>query len=172
MTLTSTAARLVNTIGYMENLRNRINLFIPKSLDQQIANAKYMIYTPSYLASPDTLEPTVKNFPTSGDRFAASELSKRKNPDAFTRTGFVAQAVAAGWHHKSREDMQKLGDRVGRSRICVVHGTIDRMITFPHGQTLVEELRKGDESVREEFFEGQAHVVSFVWTGLGMQIPS
>ena len=160
LNLTSTAARLINTLGYFENLRNRINLFLPKSVDAQIANAKYMVYTPEYLASKDTVEHTVKPFPTSGDRFAASEFAKRKNPDAFTRTGFVAQAVAAGWHFKSGADLRRLGDEVGRDRVCVVHGRSDRMITFPHAETLVEELRKGDEGVRTEFFEDQAHVVS------------
>lgn len=36
--------------------------------------------------------------------------------------------------------MEELGDRVGRERIQVVHGTLDRMITPPHGDLLFEGL--------------------------------
>lgn len=162
LSLLSTAARLINTIGYFEHLRNRINLFIPKSLDVQINNAKHMLYTDAYLASPDTAEYTVEPFPTSGDRFGASELAKRRNPEAFTRTGFICQALAAGWHHKTPDQVAELADRVGRGRIMVVHGTEDRMITVPHGEVLVEELNAGGKSgegVRKEFVERLGHVM-------------
>lgn len=157
--LVSTAARLVNTIGFVENLRNRINLFIPKSIDKQIANAKANMYTASYLASPDTVEHVKQPFPTSGDRFAAGELAKRKNAAAFPKTGFIAQALAAGWHHKSPQQLQQLANTVGRDRIMVIHGTDDHMITFPHAEVLARELSSGGEKVRSEFFPGQGHII-------------
>jgi len=128
----------------------------------QIANAKYVLYTDAYLASRDTAEYTVQPFPTSGDRFGASELAKRRNPEAFTRTGFICQALAAGWHHKSPDQLAELGDRVGRERIMVVHGMEDRMITLPHGEVLAEELSAGakeGQGVRKKFVEGLGHVM-------------
>ena len=79
------------------------------------------------------------------------------------RTGFMAQALAAGWHHKSPEQLREIADKVGRRRILVVHGTGDRMITVPHGRTLVEELNAGGggkDVVRAEIIEGQGHVIT------------
>ena len=156
----STAARIVNTVGYVENLRNRINLLMPKSIDAQLTNAKTNLYTASWLSSPDELadEHCVSGtpFPTNGDRFAAHELQKRMDTEAFTRSGFLLQLVAAGWHHKTKEHLEKLAEEVGRERILVVHGTEDRMLTFYHGEVLAKELGEG---VRTEWREGQGHVV-------------
>jgi pimeloyl-ACP methyl ester carboxylesterase len=66
------------------------------------------------------------------------------------------QAVAAGWHHKSAGELARLADRVGRRRICVMHGTGDRMITYPHAEVLRQELGEG---VRFETYEGKGHVL-------------
>ncbi|KEQ64754.1 alpha/beta-hydrolase [Aureobasidium melanogenum CBS 110374] len=146
-------------IGFVENLRNRINLFIPRSLDDQIANVKHNIYTQAFLDAPDCLEYKVKPFPTNGDRFAAQEVAKRKTPQHFNRTGFMAQAIAAGWHHKTDAQLKEIGDKVGHERILVVHGTKDRMITFPHANMLLNGLGGEESGVRKAFFEGQGHVV-------------
>ncbi|CAI6333146.1 unnamed protein product [Periconia digitata] len=179
LSLVSTAAGLFRTTGFLENLYNRANLFIPKSLDQQIANVKANLYTSNWLDQPDVLEHTVKPFPTNGDRFAANELWKRSHPEYFTKGGFILQAIAAGWHYKSPEDLHRLAQDVGKKRIMVVHGTKDRMLTFPHGVVLWRGLEKGEgktgtenwlgleqESdvweegeVEKRFIEGQGHVV-------------
>lgn len=75
----------------------------------------------------------------------------------------MCQALAAGWHHKSAEQLQKIADNVGRQRIVVVHGDADRMITVPHGRTLIEELnaggKGGEDVVKGMIFEGQGHVI-------------
>ena len=156
--LVSTAARLVNTIGYWENLRNRINLFIPRSLDEQVARAKLNLYPETWLNLPDQEpEPVVKPFPTNGDRFAAGEIRKRMSPGVFTRTGFIAQAIAAGWHHKSPAQLKELGNKVGRDRIMVVHGTEDRMITFPHGEVVLKDLGGEESGVTKAFYKGKGH---------------
>ncbi|KAL9078843.1 MAG: hypothetical protein Q9157_002247 [Trypethelium eluteriae] len=156
--LISTAARLVNTIGYWENLRNRINLFIPRSLDAQIASAKRNLYPETWLNRPDEEpEPVVQPFPTNGDRFAAGEIRKRTSPGVMTRTGFIAQAIAAGWHHKSPAQLRKIGDEVGRERIMVLHGTEDRMITFPHGEVLLRDLGGEGQGVTKAFYQGKGH---------------
>ncbi|KAI9795196.1 MAG: hypothetical protein M1816_000218 [Peltula sp. TS41687] len=161
LTLLSTAARLVNTGGFVENLRNRINLFIPKPLDRQLATVKHNLFNDAWLAEPDR-EGT---FPTNGDRFAAQEVHKRRDTVGFTRKGFVLQAIAAGWHHKSAAQLRTLADRVGRDRIQVVHGTADRMITCPHAQMLVSGLNEGverdagEKEVRCTLFEGSGHVI-------------
>jgi pimeloyl-ACP methyl ester carboxylesterase len=159
LNLISTAPRLVNTVGFIENLRNRINLFIPRSLEDQIANVKHNIYTEAFLDAPDKLECKTKPFPTNGDRFAAQEVAKRKMPQYFNRTGFMAQAIAAGWHHKTDAQLKEIGDKVGQERILVLHGTKDRMITFPHADMLLTGLGGEESGVRTAFFEGQGHVV-------------
>ena len=91
-----------------------------------------------------------------GDRFAAQELRKRTDKVGFTRKGFLLQAVAAGWHHKSPDQLRMLADGVGRQRICVMHGTSDRMITFHHAHVLTTEL--GDR-VRFERYEDKGHAL-------------
>lgn len=105
------------------------------------------------------MEYVVKPFPTNGDRFAAAEITKRKDPECFTRTGFMAQAIAAGWHHKTAEQLKELGDKVGRERILVIHGTKDRMVTFPHGEVLLRELGGEEQGVTRSFWEGLGHVI-------------
>lgn len=104
---------------------------------------KRNLFSAGWLDAPDREGSTSSasaSFPTNGDRFAAIEIQKRLDPTAFTRAGFMMQAVAAGWHHKSAAQLRELADQVGRGRIQVIHGTIDRMITFPHSQVLWREL--------------------------------
>jgi len=62
--LLSTAARIVNTVGWVENLRSRINLFIPKDIDTQLKFAKPLLYSTEYIHSPDNSEYIVQPFPT------------------------------------------------------------------------------------------------------------
>lgn len=98
-------------------------------------------------------------FPTNGDRFAAQDILKRLNTEQFTRKGFLCQAVAAGWHHKSADQLKELGDAVGRERISIIHGTSDNMITFPHAEVLVKELGGEDSGLSKTVFEGKGHVL-------------
>lgn len=106
LSLVSTAARLVNTIGFFENLWNRVNLLyvclawfdtfrvdlwltvstsIPRAFDAQIAMVKYNLFSQKWLAEPDCLEYVKAPFPTNGDRIGAAETSKRQNPDAIPK---------------------------------------------------------------------------------------
>ncbi|KAL9603262.1 MAG: hypothetical protein Q9219_001283 [cf. Caloplaca sp. 3 TL-2023] len=127
---------------------------IPKSPDRQLDNTKESLFSKSWLDAPDDYG----GFPTNGDRFAAMELKKRQNVEAFTRKGFICQAIAAGWHHKSPTQLKELADKVGRERIQVLHGTIDKMITLPHGETLARELGE-KEGLTKIFFQGRGHVL-------------
>lgn len=156
-----TAARLVNTVGFLENIRNRINMFLPKSLDKAIAQTKRTQFCAEWIAAPDDTEPIVASFPTNGDRFAAHEIRKRQRPDLFSPRGFILQAIAAGWHHKSPEQIKEIAEKVGRDRIVVIHGTDDKMITYPHGETLYDELSKGGKAgeVKMVRYEGNGHVL-------------
>jgi len=61
-------------------------MFIPKSLDVQITYAKRLLYSSAFISAPDDAEYVVQPFPTGGDRFAAGEIAKRKDPSQFTRT--------------------------------------------------------------------------------------
>ncbi|KAI9835346.1 MAG: hypothetical protein M1837_003862 [Sclerophora amabilis] len=154
LSLISTAARIVNTVGFVENLRNRANLFIPRSVDSQLSTIRPQLFSASFLAAPDadatttTSEdgtPTTTGFPTNADRFSAQELAKRRSEN-FTRAGFILQAIAAGWHAKTEEQLKELGDRVGRDRILIMHGTEDRMITVAHAEVLAKGLGWTDDA--------------------------
>ncbi|KAG8630103.1 hypothetical protein KVT40_001722 [Elsinoe batatas] len=159
LSLVSTAPRIVNKVGWLENLRNRVNLFVPKSIDAQIAQTKANMYTAEWLEREDETEAEVQRFPTNGDRFAAGEVRKRSDTEKFTRTGFICQAVAAGWHYKSAEQLGELAERVGRERIAVVHGTEDKMLGVWHGEMLLEELGGEGSGVSKFWFEGMGHVI-------------
>ncbi|TVY28011.1 3-oxoadipate enol-lactonase [Lachnellula hyalina] len=170
LNLISTAAFIKNTTTYLENLRTRIMMFVPKSLDRAVTDSAQLLFSPRWLDAPDTsplptsstplaiLPPSgsYPRFTTNYERFAAQELTKRLDADGFPRRGFMMQAIAAGWHYKSPEQLGELGDRVGRERIAVVHGTEDRMISVPHGRKLIEWL--GVEGVRGVVKEGVGHI--------------
>ena len=113
------------------------------------------MFSDEWLAAPDA----DGNFPTNGDRVAAQEVKKRRNTEAFTRKGFTLQAIAAGWHHKSPEQLKDIGDKVGRERIQVIHGTTDNMITIYHGEMLVKELGGEESGVTRVVFENRGHVL-------------
>jgi pimeloyl-ACP methyl ester carboxylesterase len=82
--LVSTAPRLVNEVGFFRNLRDRINLFIPRDPDTQLDDTKRRLFNPAFLEEPDCdayVDPATgqkHGWPTNGDRFAAGELRKRQ----------------------------------------------------------------------------------------------
>jgi len=110
------------------------------------------------------IEPDAEgHFPTNGDRFAAQELKKRQDINGFTRRGFILQVIAAGWHHKSASQLEEIGDKVGRERILVVHGALDRMLTPPHGEILWKELGGEEKAVTRVIVEGRGHALPMEW---------
>ncbi|RFU32565.1 hypothetical protein B7463_g3783, partial [Scytalidium lignicola] len=165
LNLISTAAAIENTTTFIENLRNRINMFIPKSLDRSLEDVSKSLFAQAWLDKPDDAELPNSNTPkvilppsgaypafkTNYERWAAQELTKRLDSEAYQRKGFMLQAIAAGWHHKSAAQLKELGDKVGRERIVVLHGTEDRMITVYHGKKLIEMLNPGVGIIREGF---------------------
>jgi hypothetical protein len=175
LSLFSTLARFQRTVPFLQNLRNRVSMFLPKSLDRTIIDVAYNMFPDSWLDAPDTLHlpssttpgclpaaghtdwesGAYGHFPTNFARIAAQDLEKRSDTDGFGPKGFILQAIAAGWHDMSPERLKELGDKVGRERILVVHGTEDRMLTFPHGEALIKQLEPGQSYVRE----GRGHVL-------------
>ncbi|KAK3077034.1 hypothetical protein LTS18_011383 [Coniosporium uncinatum] len=121
---------IAQELGFIENIRNRVMLLVPHSEDTQVANIKHNIYTEALLNAPDALGPESirKPFLTNGDRVAATKIWKRRSPQLSTRPGFLAQAIAAGWHHKSDAHLKELAEKVGPERILVVHlkGWVER----------------------------------------------
>ncbi|PSN67758.1 alpha/beta-hydrolase [Corynespora cassiicola Philippines] len=150
----SMGGMIAQELGFLENIWNRANLFIPKSLDTQIASVKHNLYSDGWLSLPDALEPVVQPFPTNGDRFAANEVWKRQHPEYFQKGGFILQAIAANWHAKSPQQLHELAQKIGKKRILVVHGTRDRMLTFPHGVVLWRGLEKGEGKTGKENWLG------------------
>ena len=128
---------------------------IPKALDVQLADVKSRLFSQEWLTQPDA----EGSFPTNGDRFAAQEVKKRQDTEGFTRKGFMCQVLAAGWHHKSAKQLKEMADKVGRERIMVVHGTVDQMITVPHGEVLVRELGGEEAGVKRVIYEGKGHAL-------------
>jgi pimeloyl-ACP methyl ester carboxylesterase len=162
LVLASTAPRLINEVGFVRNLRDRINLFVPRDVDVQLADTKRRLFPASFVeeadrdAYTDPASGVRHAWPTNGDRFAAGELRTRQDTEGFTRKGFMLQAIAAGWHHKSDAQLKELADRVGRSRICVVHGTVDGMISFTHAGLLKKGLGEG---IVFKAVEGKGHML-------------
>lgn len=72
---------------------------------------------------------------------------KQRDREGFTKQGFLMQVVAAGWHHKSAAQLREIGDKVGRDRILVLHGTDDKLISLPHGKKLIEYLQPGQSLI-------------------------
>lgn len=163
LSLISTAAQIENTTSFVENLRTRVNMFLPKTLDKSVSDAGHMLFSDAWLDSPDDtqlpnastpnveLPPSGKYgmFETNYQRFAAQELTKRLDLDGFPKKGFMMQAIAAGWHYKSPKQLEELGDKIGRERIMVMHGTKDNMISVPHGRKLIELLKPGVGVIKE-----------------------
>lgn len=77
--------------------------------------------------------------------------------EGYTRKGFILQAISAGWHHKSAKQLDQIANNVGRSRIQVLHGTLDAMITVPHGEVLVRELGGEKKGITRVVFEDGSH---------------
>ncbi|POS84426.1 hypothetical protein EPUL_005180, partial [Erysiphe pulchra] len=163
LNLISTAAKIENTTTFFENMQTRIRMLVPKTLERSITDSSKVLFPDEWLFEPDSTEvpapgtPNVE-FPPSGkygkfstnyERYAAHELHKRLDTEAFGRKGFLLQLIAAGWHYKSPEQLKEIGDRVGRDRILVLHGTADRMITIPHGKKLIEWLQPSTAIIKE-----------------------
>lgn len=132
---------------------------LPKSVDVKLANVKGRMFSKEWLNEPDA----EGHFPTNGDRFAAQEIKKKADPLAFTTKGFVLQAIAAGWHYKSPAQIAEMGDKVGRERIQVIHGDLDKMIPIPHGEILVAELGGQEKGVTVTMVKGKAHGLPMEW---------
>ena len=131
-----------------------ISYRIPKSLDRQIAEVTSRASS-SWLEQPDE----GGSFPTNGDRFAAQELTKRRDLEGYTRKGFLLQILAVVYHKKSPAQLREMADKVGRERIQVVHGTIDNLITFPHAKVLLDALGGEEAGVTKVVFEGRGHYI-------------
>ncbi|KAI1868497.1 uncharacterized protein JN550_006413 [Neoarthrinium moseri] len=167
LNLLGTAAQIENTTSFTENMVNRITMLLPKSLDRSIEYAASKLFGSEYLDQPDNASvPTAATskailppggeylkFKTNFERFAAQEIHKQMDTEGFTRKGFLLQLIAAGWHHKSPAQLKEMGDKVGRERILVMHGTEDGMITLPHGKKLIEYLQPGAGLI----IEGMGH---------------
>ncbi|KAF9870672.1 hypothetical protein CkaCkLH20_11774 [Colletotrichum karsti] len=153
--LIATAPRLVRTAPILDHTLQRVFMFLPSGLDSELDNKARRIFTDKFLRLADTgsLDPE-SSFPNNHDRFVAEELAEREgDTDVARRKGIILQAVAAGWHYKSPEDLAKMGDLIGRSRIMVQHGDLDETITFPHFEFFKTGFGEGPEF--------------FVWDGCG-----
>ncbi|KAB5584854.1 Alpha/Beta hydrolase protein [Coniochaeta sp. 2T2.1] len=176
LTLICTAAAIENTTGFVENMISRANMLIPRSVEVTVPRTAAMLFPKSYLVGPDDgvipdlsksipgVEPPkpvpgypqiqeYRRFDNRYQRFVAEEMHKRSDPKRFQRKGFIMQLIAAGWHRKTPEQLKVLGDRVGRERIFVMHGTDDGMISVPHGRKLLEYLKPR----RGKILEGMGH---------------
>ncbi|KAK3317815.1 Alpha/Beta hydrolase protein [Cercophora scortea] len=168
LSLCCTAAAIENTTTFAENVTTRASMLIPKSMDRSITDTAHQLFNHEWLLQPDDAhlpdptttpkcEPPVDTpstsylrFETNAQRFVAQEVHKREDKARFGLKGFLLQLIAAGWHHKSPEQLRELGDKVGRERILVMHGTQDGMISIPHGRKLIQYLEPGKGLIVED----------------------
>lgn len=161
--LLCTAAAIENTTTFWENMIQRAQMLVPKTLEASVRSGAANMFPLPYLMRADdihlpdpSLTPKVHppggkggqgeylHFNTNYERFVAGEMHKRLDAKGFTTKGFLLQLIAAGWHHKSAEQLGEMAGKIGRERILVLHGEADRMISVPHGRKLLE-LLGGDE---------------------------
>ncbi|KAL8328127.1 hypothetical protein RB597_004111 [Gaeumannomyces tritici] len=157
LTLLSTAAEINGQDkGFVQNLRNRAALLVPRGVEVSVRSGAERIFPHHWLAAPDDARLPARGTPgvempddgageyglfgTNYERFVAQEMHKRAH-SGFTTPGFLLQLIAAGWHHKSREQLTKMADEVGRERITVLHGTTDEMISLAHGKVLIDAIQ-------------------------------
>ncbi|OLN92747.1 putative aminoacrylate hydrolase RutD 1, partial [Colletotrichum chlorophyti] len=168
-TFLCTAPWIENTKPFLQNLVDRASMLIPKTVDRSIQDTSLKIFPADWLAMPDEAaelpnDATHKCGPADGgqgygrfdnnfQRFQAQELIKRNTPGLFSIRGFLLQLAAAGWHHKSPEQLRQLADAIGRERIAVLHGTADVMIDVHHGKLLAKHLNPGVV----EIIDGMGH---------------
>ncbi|KAI1500197.1 Alpha/Beta hydrolase protein [Biscogniauxia marginata] len=162
LNLVCTAATIENRALHPEitlfaHLASRAAMLRPKSLDESVRYAASTIFPAEFLSRPDNAtvpdattprcrvpDGGYRMFESNYARFAAQEITKQRDPSgAFTKAGFLMQLIAAGWHHKSPEQLQELAGRVGHDRILVIHGTNDKMISTAHGEKLITCLQPG-----------------------------
>ncbi|KAK2008212.1 glycylpeptide N-tetradecanoyltransferase [Colletotrichum eremochloae] len=147
--LISTATRLLRTVNSLEHMKQRIMMFFPSGPDDELNNKAHRIFAQKFLDSTDTgsIDPGNK-FPTNLDRFKAEELNERtEDTEMSRRKGTFLQAIAAGWHHKSDAEVARIGNIIGRSRIMVMHGTLDETITFQHFEVMKSALGDGPDYI-------------------------
>jgi pimeloyl-ACP methyl ester carboxylesterase len=135
-------------------------------VDRSVRDTARQLFARSWLAAPDDVhlpDPATTpkclppsegdkylKFETNAQRFVAQEMHKRLDPQRrFGLKGFLLQLIAAGWHHKSPEQLREMADRVGRERILVMHGTEDGMISVPHGRKLIEYIQPAKGFIEE-----------------------
>lgn len=173
LNLTCTAAAIENTTTFWENMVNRAQLLVPKSIEESVRGSAQNMFPLSFLAAkdethlpdhrvtPKVLPPvgggSYLHFNNNYERFVAGEILKRTDSQRFTTKGFLLQLIAAGWHHKSKEQLKEMADKVGRERILVMHGTADRMISVPHGYKLREYLGGEGSGLTAYIREGMGH---------------
>lgn len=147
---------------------DRLRLFRPfKSEGRDIEAMATSIFTPDFLAAPDTAcdplpspattpmcgpapaenttapdggDGEYPRFASNFQRFQALELHKRRAPGHFTRLGFFCQLMAAAGHCKTPAQLAAMADEVGRDRILVMHGTRDEMLVVRNGERLIRAL--------------------------------
>lgn len=159
--LISTWPRVVRTVPFLENLKQRMNMFIPRDIDVQLDGISDRLFSDEFMRQPDTegdepYGPGGPNYPTIRDRYCAGEMEKRLDTEGFGKKSFILQAIAAGWHYKSTEQIQEMRDRVGQGRVAVAHGKLDKMITYNHGELLRDEI---GEMVEFKSYENRGHVL-------------
>lgn len=170
LTLLCTSPDMETNKTLLSTLWARLGMFTPKPAAEAIHATAFQIFTDEFLAAPDEAKdvpiPGVTpmagpapggagylTFDSNYQRFQAQELTKRMDKKLFSAKGFMMQLIAAAWHAKSPQQLAELGDRVGRERIAVVHGTRDNMIDVRFGRTLIERLQPGEGLI----LEGMGH---------------
>jgi len=166
LNLWSTTARYENVSeSWWEGIKDMLNMVVPKSLKDDIRHTAKIAYTLEWLAAEDDVDlpsqvpesAVSPRFANNYERFVAMEVAKREVPGSFSLSSFVMHVIAAGTHAKSPEQLQKMGDRVGRDRIMIVHGVEDKAMPVALGRKLIDSVQPGEALIVEGLGHAPIH---------------
>ena len=154
LTLFSTAAQMVNTKGFIENLKEKLSMFVPRGIGGKIAIEKQTLFAEKWILAPDE----ERVWPTNGGRFASEELHKMDDP-GYTMRGFYLQLLAVSSHSKSPQQLARVADDVGRERIQVIGGKLDQVMTLPLLERLVRDLGGVERGITKTVRDDVGHMM-------------
>lgn len=155
LTLMSTTSNWYAGFEITGTLKAAIPHIIPQSADASLNGVKQSLFGQDWMFTPDEEADPNKAalFPTNGDRWAATSYLDVPVP----LRGAILQAPACIRFSMSSVQLKHIGDKIGRHRIQVCHGSADRMIPLKAAERLRSEL--GLEESNFHVFSGDAHLV-------------
>ena len=149
LTFISTTYHWMADLSLLNSAKGILSIFVPQDEDQKLAQTRKSLFGKTW---PDEAD-TEGLFPTNGDNWAARDYLNMDIP----YYGAILQIPACVGHRVKPEDLEKLAQDVGGSRIQVMHGRSDNMAPFTSGQRLHEALGGDGSGVQLHALEDTGH---------------